>query len=51
MSFPNVLITAQQGFFTKEALTHIASITYKMLKSLQIAEIQVYRQHYWRNKI
>jgi D-lactate dehydrogenase len=27
MSFPNVLITAHQGFFTKEALAQIANIT------------------------
>lgn len=27
MSFPNVLITAHQGFFTQEALTQIASVT------------------------
>lgn len=27
ISFPNVLITAHQGFFTKEALTQIAEIT------------------------
>jgi D-lactate dehydrogenase len=27
ISFPNVLITAHQGFFTKEALSEIASIT------------------------
>lgn len=28
MSFPNVLITAHQGFFTEEALTQIAQTTY-----------------------
>ena len=27
MTFPNVLITSHQGFFTKEALTNIASTT------------------------
>jgi len=27
ISFPNVLITAHQGFFTNEALTQIAQIT------------------------
>jgi len=27
ISFPNVLITAHQGFFTEEALTQIAQIT------------------------
>ncbi len=34
MSFPNVLITAHQGFFTKEALTQIASITLQNVKEL-----------------
>ena len=34
MSFPNVLITAHQNFFTEEALTHIASITLKNVKEL-----------------
>jgi D-lactate dehydrogenase len=27
LTFPNVLITGHQGFFTKEALTNIAQIT------------------------
>jgi len=27
LSFPNVLITSHQGFFTEEALTQIAKIT------------------------
>jgi D-lactate dehydrogenase len=27
MSFPNVIITAHQAFFTKEALTQIAEVT------------------------
>ncbi len=34
MSFPNVLITAHQGFFTKEALIQIASITLENVKEL-----------------
>lgn len=34
MSFPNVLITAHQGFFTKEALTQIAIITLKNIGKL-----------------
>lgn len=29
MTFPNVLITAHQGFFTEEALTEIATVTYQ----------------------
>jgi D-lactate dehydrogenase len=34
MSFPNVLITAHQGFFTNEALNQIASITLRNVKEL-----------------
>lgn len=34
MSFPNVLITAHQGFFTREALTQIATITLQNVKEL-----------------
>ena len=30
--YPNVLITAHQGFFTKEALTAIATITTENIK-------------------
>jgi D-lactate dehydrogenase len=32
MSFPNVLITAHQGFFTSEALTEIALVTLANIK-------------------
>ena len=32
-TFPNVLITAHQGFFTKEALTQIAEITLNNIRS------------------
>lgn len=39
MSFPNVLITAHQGFFTKEALTQIASVTLNNVKSFMSGEI------------
>lgn len=35
MSFPNVLITSHQGFFTTEALSEIASITLKNLKDAE----------------
>ncbi len=35
MSFPNVLITAHQAFFTEEALTQIADITLDNIKHLQ----------------
>lgn len=34
MSFPNVLVTAHQAFFTNEALTQIALVTLQNLKSL-----------------
>ncbi|MDR7212325.1 2-hydroxyacid dehydrogenase [Flavobacterium piscis] len=34
MSFPNVLVTAHQAFFTNEALTQIAMITFNNIKSL-----------------
>lgn len=34
MSFPNVLVTAHQAFFTNEALTQIACVTYNNIKSL-----------------
>ncbi|MEO8237162.1 MAG: 2-hydroxyacid dehydrogenase [Flavobacterium sp.] len=34
MSFPNVLVTAHQAFFTNEALTQIALITFENIKSL-----------------
>lgn len=34
MSFHNVLITAHQGFFTEEALTEIAAVTFRNLEQL-----------------
>ncbi|HPH24414.1 MAG TPA: 2-hydroxyacid dehydrogenase, partial [Chitinophagaceae bacterium] len=34
MSFPNVLITAHQAFFTNEALTQIASTTLNNVQEL-----------------
>jgi len=34
ISFPNVLITAHQGFFTKEALTQIAEVTLSNIYSI-----------------
>lgn len=33
-TFPNVLITAHQGFFTKEALTEIAAVTLSNIQSI-----------------
>jgi D-lactate dehydrogenase len=42
MSFPNVLITAHQGFFTTEALTEIAETT---LQNLTDAESQKTNQN------
>lgn len=38
MSFPNVLITSHQGFFTKEALGQIASVTLNNATALQKGE-------------
>lgn len=35
ISFPNVLITAHQGFFTKEALTQIATTTFQNIKDYE----------------
>lgn len=35
MSFPNVLVTAHQAFFTNEALTQIALVTFGNIKELQ----------------
>jgi D-lactate dehydrogenase len=34
ISFPNVLVTAHQGFFTHEALTQIATITLDNIANL-----------------
>jgi len=34
-TFPNVLITSHQGFFTTEALDKIAEVTLKNLESLE----------------
>jgi D-lactate dehydrogenase len=34
MSFPNVLVTAHQAFFTNEALSQIALVTFNNIKSL-----------------
>ena len=35
MTFPNVLITAHQGFFTNEALAEIASVTYQNIADFE----------------
>jgi len=35
ISFPNVLITSHQGFFTKEALEQIAMITQKNMTDFE----------------
>ena len=35
MSFPNVLITSHQGFFTKEAMEQIATITFKNISDFE----------------
>jgi D-lactate dehydrogenase len=39
MSFPNVLVTAHQGFLTSEALTQIALVTLKNLDDFQKGKI------------
>ncbi len=39
MSFPNVLITSHQGFFTDEALTQIALVTYDNLKEFEEGKV------------
>jgi D-lactate dehydrogenase len=38
MSFPNVLITAHQGFFTQEALDQIAITTFENILAFQKGE-------------
>ena len=38
MSFPNVIITSHQGFFTKEALTEIAQTTIDNINSVEKGE-------------
>jgi len=39
MSFPNVLITAHQGFFTEEALTQIAQVTLQNLVDFEQGQL------------
>lgn len=39
MSFPNVLITAHQGFFTEEALTQIAQVTLQNLADFEQGQL------------
>ncbi len=39
IGFPNVLITAHQGFFTKEALEQIATITLENISSFENGEL------------
>ncbi len=41
LTFPNVLITSHQAFFTKEALTNIANITLGNLSQLEKGELCV----------
>ncbi len=38
ISFPNVLITSHQGFFTDEALTNIANTTLQNLKNFELSK-------------
>jgi D-lactate dehydrogenase len=39
ISFPNVLITAHQGFFTEEALTQIAQVTFQNLTDFETTQL------------
>lgn len=41
MSFPNVLITAHQGFFTQEALNQIARTTFDNMKAFMTGEVLI----------
>jgi D-lactate dehydrogenase len=38
LTFPNVLITAHQGFLTKEALTSIAEVTLTNIDGFSLAQ-------------
>jgi D-lactate dehydrogenase len=39
LTFPNVLITAHQGFFTHEALTNIAETTIRNISDFERGEV------------
>jgi D-lactate dehydrogenase len=43
MSFPNVLVTAHQAFFTQEALTQIAEITLTNIFELNAKKILTHK--------
>ena len=43
ISFPNVLITAHQGFFTKEALAQIAEVTLQNISDAEEGHLLVNR--------
>lgn len=43
MSFPNVLVTAHQGFFTEEALTQIAQTTIQSINDFEGEQPLVYK--------
>jgi D-lactate dehydrogenase len=40
MTFPNVIITAHQGFFTQEALTQIAKITLGNIDRFAVSKME-----------
>jgi D-lactate dehydrogenase len=40
MSFPNVLVTAHQAFFTEEAMNQIAETTFQNLAGLEKGDMQ-----------
>jgi len=39
LSFPNVLITSHQGFFTREAMQEIAAVTMKNIHAFEMDEV------------
>ncbi len=39
MSFPNVLITSHQGFFTEEALCQIAQVTFQNIRDFEAGQL------------
>ena len=45
LTFPNVLITGHQGFFTREALTKIAEVTLANVTAYQTGEGTLYQVH------
>jgi D-lactate dehydrogenase len=42
LTFPNVLITGHQGFFTEEALTNIAQTTLKNISAFESGQGEMF---------